>query len=253
LGTVFYVAGGLVAGVRSAAGIVVEPFSYAINSVARPIGHFFAGAVNYSDVVAQNQRLRYELGEAEMNASLGWGESRQLTEMQTALNVPFVGTIPTELSQVTSLSPTNFAATFDIDRGRDDGVLAGMPVVANGGLVGSIISTTPHGATVRLITDVESSVGVTTGTNAPSIVISGQGVNNGLAASQVALTTQMQPGAVLTTDGLSGGLYPMGIPVATVSSLTLSPGSTDYNLKVHPTADLRHLTYVDVVLWEPGT
>jgi cell shape-determining protein MreC len=49
-----------------------------------------------------------------------------------------------------------------------------MPVVANGGLVGSIIATTPHGATVRLISDVNSSVGVTFGNGKTSLVVSGR-------------------------------------------------------------------------------
>jgi cell shape-determining protein MreC len=39
-------------------------------------------------------------------------------------------------AQVTTISPTNFAATVEISKGRDSGILVGMPVVANGGLVG---------------------------------------------------------------------------------------------------------------------
>ena len=38
----------------------------------------FAGAVNYCDVVAQNQRLRYELGQARLQASEQWALERQL-------------------------------------------------------------------------------------------------------------------------------------------------------------------------------
>ncbi len=162
--TILYTTGGVVSGLRTAANLVVTPFSWSINEVARPLGHLFAGAVNYSDVVAQNQKLRYELGQARSQADRAVGARaptrRGLDRAERPLRRRRCSTVA---AQVTTLSPTSFAATVDISKGRDDGVLAGMPVVANGGLVGVIVATTPHGATVRLISDVKSSVGVTFG------------------------------------------------------------------------------------------
>jgi rod shape-determining protein MreC len=250
---VLYLSGGVVSGLRSAANIVTAPFSWTVNEIARPIGHMFAGAINYSDVVSQNQKLRYELGKAELRANEAWAQSRQLEQLSTQLNVPFVGSLPTVAAQVTALSPTNFAATVDISKGRDNGIMVGMPVVANGGLVGTVVGTTPHGATVRLITDVNSLIGVTFGNGKTSLVISGQGVNNGLGATAVPLTSSVRSGTVLSTNGLDGGLYPPGLPVASVSKVTLTPGAATYNLDLHPLADLRDLVYLDVVLWEPST
>jgi rod shape-determining protein MreC len=251
--TVLYSTGGVVSGLRSAANLAVKPFSWSVDAVARPLGHLFAGAVNYSDVVAQNEKLRYELGQARQQANDQWALDRQLQEITTELNVPFVGGLSTVAAQVTTLSPTSFAATIDISKGRSDGVLAGMPVVANGGLVGTVISTTPHGATVRLLSDVNTSVGVTFGQGATSLVVSGRGINNGLQASSVPLATTLRPGTVLSTDGLEGGLYPPGLPVAKVTTISLTPGAATYDVALRPIADLRHLLYVDVVLWEPST
>jgi rod shape-determining protein MreC len=162
-----------------------------------------------------------------------------------------VGSLPTVAAQVTTLSPTNFAATVNISKGRDSGILVGMPVVANGGLVGSVIATSPEGATVRLISDVNSSVGVTFGNGSVSLVVTGRGVNNGLSATSVPLSTPITPGTKLATNGLNGALYPPGLPVAKVASVKLTPGAATYNLVLRPTADLRHLLYLDVVLWEP--
>lgn len=250
---VLYLSGGVVSGLRTAANFITAPFTWTVNEIARPIGHMFAGAINYSDVVAQNQKLRYELGRAELRANEQAALSRQLAELTTQLNVPFVGNLPTVATQVSALSPTNFAATVDIAKGRDNGVLVGMPVVADGGLVGSVITTTPHGATVRLITDVSSLVGVTFGNGKTALVVSGQGVNNGLGATSVPLTSAIRQGTVLSTSGLDGGLYPPGLPVASVSKVSLTPGAATYNLSLHPLADLRDLLYLDVVIWEPST
>ncbi len=251
--TLLYLSGGVVSGLRSAANAVVAPFAWTVNLVARPIGHFFSGAIDYSDVVAQNQRLRYQLGRAEQRANQVWALERQLGQITSALNVPFVGSLPTVAAQVTTVAPTTFAATVDISKGRADGVLVGMPVVGNGGLIGTVIGTGAHSATVRLITDTASQVGVTWGKGTSSLVISGRGVNNALGASSVPLTTSLKPGTILSTDSLQGGLFPPGLPVATVSAVNLTPGAATYDLVVEPSADLAHLLYVDVVLWEPST
>jgi rod shape-determining protein MreC len=250
---VLYATGGVFSGLRTAANAIVSPFSWSVNEVARPLGHFLAGAVNYGAVVSQNEKLRYELGQAQQQESETWSFERQLEQITTQLDVPFVGSLPTVAAQITTLSPTSFAATVDIDKGRNQGLLAGMPVVANGGLVGSVLTTTPNGATVRLISDTSSVIGVTFGKGTIPIVVSGRGVNNGLSATSVPLTASLSPGTVLATDGLEGGLFPPGLPVAKVSTITLTPGAATYNLTLRPTADLRHLSYVDVVLWEPST
>ncbi|MBW4078377.1 MAG: rod shape-determining protein MreC [Acidobacteria bacterium] len=248
-----YITGGVVAGLKSAANAIVNPFSWSVNQIAHPIGHFLAGAINFNDVVAQNQKLRYELGRAELKANQTWALQRQLEQLTSELHVPFVGSLPTIAAQVTAVSPTNFAATVDISVGRDNGVLAGMPVVANGGLVGSVISTSPHGSTVRLITDVNSSIGATYANGKDTLLVTGSGVNNGLGATSVPLTTSISRGTIISTDGLQGGLYPPGLPVAKVTKVTLTPGAATYNLELQPTADLRTLHYLDVVIWEPST
>ncbi len=248
---ILYLTTGVASGLRSGANIIISPFSWAVNTIARPIGHTFSGAINYSDVVAQNQKLRYELGNAEERANEEWAFARQLKQITTQLNVPFVGSIPTVAAQVTALSPTNFAATIEISKGRDSGILVGMPVVANGGLIGRVLSTSTNSATVRLITDTASSVGVTFKSGKTDLIVSGRGLDNGLGATSVPLNSGVGPGTKLQTDGLNGALYPAGLPVATVQDVTLTPGAASYNLTLKPAADLRHLTYLDVVLWEP--
>lgn len=249
---ILYLTTGVSSGLRGGANIVITPFSWAVNTIARPIGHMLAGTVNYSDVVAQNEKLRYQLGKAEERANEGWSYARQLRELTTELNVPFVGSLPTVAAQITTLSPTNFSATVGISKGRDAGVMVGMPVVANGGLVGRVIATTANGATVRLITDTASSVGVTFKSGKTTLIVSGRGLNNGLGATAVPLGTSIAPGTKLSTDGLNGALYPAGLPVASVKTIILTPGAATYNLTVQPTANLRHLSYLDVVIWEPA-
>jgi len=247
-----YQAGGVVSGIKGVTGGILKPFSWTVNEIAQPIGHLFAGVVNYSDVVSQNQQLRTALGQATMQADQNAAAAQTLAQLEALLHLPFVGTTPTQVAQVVSVSPTNFAATITISKGAANGILVGMPVVANGGLVGSVISTTSSAATVRLVTDPNSSVAVTFGSQQVTALLAGRGVNEGLSVSNIPVTDPLSVGQVLVTSAQSGGIVPSGIPVAKVTSLSVTPGSSTYQAVVAPLADLGHLAFVDVLLWEPS-
>ena len=248
-----YVTGGLVAGAKSAAHAVVFPFSWAADFVARPVGHMVAGMVNYSDIEAQNERLRYLLGQATLRADENASAARQLRQLTQALHVPVASTLGTVMAQVTVISPTNFSATVTIDKGQDDGVMQGMPVVADGGLVGRVVAVSSHSSTVRLLSDTGSVVGATFGNGLTSVLISGEGINNPLSVTQIPVTAALGVGSLLSTNGLQGGLFPPGLPVGRVSKLLINPGASSYSVSLTPTANLNNLAYVDVVLWEPST
>jgi rod shape-determining protein MreC len=245
--------GTLVSTLKTAGRIVVTPFSFTIGLVAHPVANLLAGAVNYSTVVHQNQQLRAELGQARMLAAQSAALERQLSQITAVQHLAFVGNVPTTIAQVTANSPTNFAATVTISAGRDEGVLTGMPVVAGGGLIGTVISSSANSSTVQLITDQSSVVACTFGNGTNNVLVYGRGVNNPLTVSSVTLSSALAPGTVLSTNGLEGASFPPGIPVATVTSATLTPGASTWDLSLAPAADLHHLHYVDVMLWEPST
>jgi rod shape-determining protein MreC len=248
-----YVTGGVVAGAKSLAHTVVHPFSWAADFVARPVGHIFAGIANYSDVETQNKELRYQLGHAVLREDQNAVAAEQLRQLTQALHVPVAASLGTVIAQVTVLSPTNFSATVTIDKGQDEGVMNGMPVVADGGLAGRIIATTSHSATVRLLTDTGSVVGATFGAGQTAVLISGEGLNNRLNVSSIPDSAPLGVGNLLSTNGLQGALFPPGIPVGRVTKLLINPGASSYSISVAPTANLNTLAYVDVVLWEPST
>ena len=240
-------------GARSAARAVVMPFAWATDFVARPVGHMVAGMVNYSDLQSQNQQLRFQLGQATLRADENAAAAEQLRLLATTRHVPVASSLGTLTAQVTAESPTNFSATLTIDKGQDEGVMDGMPVVGDGGLVGRIIDTSSHSSTLRLLTDSGSVVGASFANGQTSVLVSGEGLNNPLSVSQIPVTSPLGVGSLLSTDGLQGGLFPPGLPVGRVTKLLINPGASSYSVSLAPTATLNNLSYVDVVLWEPST
>jgi rod shape-determining protein MreC len=231
---------------------VVSPFVAVVHGVTTPVGQAMAGVFNYGDVVAQNHVLSHELAQLHQQQVAAEFEQRQLRDLLALHRLPYLGSLPTVTAQLTAQNLSNFAATIQIDKGSAAGVLDGMPVVGGGGLVGIVTSTTSGGATVTLITDATSSVGVTFGVGYQA-VLHGQGPGRDLAADFVAPGTPIHVGAHVFTNGLQGGLFPPGIPVGTIEQTVAGKGATQQDVQVAPFAQLHGLAYVNVVLWEPGS
>ena len=241
-------------GARSVASDVFAPVRSAVDDVVEPVGSFLAGAVHYGAVRQQNQRLEAEIGQLRQQQASQSYDNESLKQLSSLFNLPFVGSLQTVPAEVTDYGTSDFAATVDIDMGREDGVQLGMPVVGAGGLIGQVVETSHHTATVRLVTDGQSSVDVAYGP-APGAyaVLDGQGAGKPLSAGLIPSNTPLNDGEVFTTSGLQGAEYPGGIPVAKVTSARTGVNSSQETVELQPIADLEHLRYVDVVLWGPAS
>jgi len=237
---------------RNAASRVFAPIRKGVDDVLRPIGNFFAGAVNYGSVAQENAKLQATLGRLRQQQAEQAYEQRQLRQMAALLHLSYLGSLQTVTAQTVTVNVSNFVASIGIDKGTADGVALGMPVVGAGGLVGQVVQAFRHSATVRLLTDGRSKVGVSFGRHATQAVVNGEGSGDPLAVDFVPPGTPMRKGQVLFTNGLAGAEYPNGIPVAFVTSYDTVPGASQMTVVAQPMANLHQLTYVDVVLWEPA-
>jgi rod shape-determining protein MreC len=250
----------ITSGVRSVAADAFSPIRGAIDDIIEPVGSFLAGSVHYGAVRQQNQKLQQEVDQLQGQQASQQDIDQSMQQLSTLLHLPFLQNLQTVPAEVTDYASSDFAVTIEIGVGRDQGVHMNMPVVGtdglvgNGGLVGQVVEDNHNSATVRLITDGQSSVGVRYGTGPGNLaVLSGQGSGKPLVASLIPANTPLSNGSVLVTSGLSGASYPAGIPVARVVSHRNGLTSSEETVTLLPEADLTHLRYVSVVLWGPST
>ncbi len=247
----------LSSGARSVASDAFAPVRTAVDDVVQPIGSFLAGAVHYGAVREQNQRLQQQLDQLNMQRA---GQSyvaqslQQLKQLSSLYHLPCACNLQPVAAEVTDYGTSDFAATVDISVGRADGVNVGMPVIGGGGLVGQVVQAGHHTATVRLVTDGQSTVGVVYGPPPGAYaILDGQGAGKPLSADLVPSNTALTKGEVFVTSGLQEAEFPGGIPVATVTSVHSGNASTQESVTLRPTADLAHLRYVEVLIWGPPT
>lgn len=113
--------------------------------------------------------------------------------------------------------PSPFLHYIIINRGSNDDIQRGMPVVTNQGLVGRIDAVIADAARVQLITDPASSVNVYL-QNAETNAVALGSVTGDVSLDMISQNTVVESGDLILTSGLGGG-YPSDLIIGQVVTL----------------------------------
>jgi rod shape-determining protein MreC len=236
---------------REAVGGVLDPVSGVVGAVTSPVRNAWHGVTDYDDVRAERDELQDRLAELETGEVRESNAERQLAELTEAVQLDFVGDIPTVAARVSSGPRSNFSHAVEIDKGSDDGVVVGMPVAAGAGLVGRVTQVTGSTARVELVTDPEFRVGVRLATTGDLGTARGQGRDDPLVVdSSIGPRVEVAPGTGVVTSGVDRSAFPPGIPIGAVTSTREGSGGLSLELEVDPLVDVEQLSYMSVLQWQ---
>lgn len=221
--------------------------------VTSPIADAWNGAWHYDDVRKENQQLRTTIDDLKGQAAQNADAATQLEQLAALEKLTVVSKIPKVTARVVSGPVSNFEHTIELDKGSDDGLKVGMPVVTGAGLVGRLIQVTSSHSTVRLLTDPDFLVGVRMHTSQEIGILHGTGDGSPLRIdSGLDPKAKVLQGDLVTTSGIDRSIFPAGIPVGRATSANLSPDQLTQVVTVVSLADLGRLFYVHVLLWNPA-
>lgn len=226
----------------------VQDFS---DRVFAPVGDFAGGILHYGDLEAENQRLRTEISDLRGDVYRADDADRERRALLDQLDLPLPEDIPRVDARVVSTGSSNFAFTVEVDKGTRSGVATGMPVVTGAGLVGRITDVSKTRAVVQLLTDKEFSVGIRLGETGDVGVANGTGSLRSMTLDLIDPQTQVGDGDVVVTSGLQQSQFPPGVPVGKVTSKALRPNALQQDVTIEPVVDLRRLTFLTVLQWNP--
>lgn len=141
--------------------------------------------------------------------------------------------------------PSPFLHYILINRGSDDGLRRGMPVVTSQGLVGRIAAVTASAARVQLITDPAISVNVQLPSSGVSAVLVGS-LSGEISLDMIPQDATVQSGELILTAGLGGG-YPPNILIGQVSGVRTRSFELFQTASVQPVVDFSALSIVLVI------
>jgi rod shape-determining protein MreC len=226
------------------------PIISLFNTVKSSVASVWNRYLSLKDAQRENERLKKEIAVLraekvqlhEVVQSLG--RLKKMLAMKNELSGP------SQVAEVVGRGPSPFLQTFYINKGRQEGLQRGMPVLHPDGVVGRVERTSHHYAKVLLLPDPNFAVdcyalrsrvrGILTG-------LSGEGV---CQVKYVARTEDIKPGDILVTSGLDQ-LYPKGLVLGTVSQVVSQTKGNFLYIEVVPAAKLSRLEEVLVLQKRP--
>jgi len=137
-----------------------------------------------------------------------------------------------------------------LDRGTQQGLVLGLPVIDNQGVVGQVTRVFPFTSEVTLLTDKEQAIPVQLLRNGLRSVAYGRGKAGMLELRFTAPNADIQVGDIVVTSGLDG-IYPAGLAVARVTQVENSAAGSFGGVICQPLGGISNNTQLLVLLSTP--
>jgi rod shape-determining protein MreC len=141
--------------------------------------------------------------------------------------------------------PSPFLRYVIINIGSNEGVLPGMPVVTDKGLVGRVDAVIAEAARVQLVTDAASAVNVRMQASDVEAMLIGS-ITGDLSLDNIPQDATIQVGDVVLTSGLGGG-YPPNLLVGQVVSVRKLNSELFQQAAIQPNVEFNRLQFVLVI------
>lgn len=152
-------------------------------------------------------------------------------------------------ARIISKDPGNWYNRFTINKGSHDGILPGMNVVSDNGLVGIVISTSPTSSVVRSIIDDSSSVSGMLTKNYNTCIVSGDLTlinSNLLDVELLSDNTSIADGDEVVTSYISDKFLP-GLLIGYISKVSDTEADLSKHALLTPAVDFEHLSNVLII------
>ena len=247
---------GALHGVQRGTSEVLNPLQEGASRALKPVRDLFgwfgdtiAAKGQVSDLRAERDRLRTDALSAETLQA----ENKRLSDLLQLDGALGLKDYAPKTGRVIFQSPTVWYATIRVDRGSDDGVKVGMPVINEQALIGRVTDVIGGSAKVTLITDQTMKVPARAGGRGVFGIVEPSSVGNptDLVMKFVEPGARLSPGDRVLTRGTepddrTQSLYPVGLPIGQVTRID-NEGTDTQEVHLRPFADMRSLDIVQIL------
>jgi rod shape-determining protein MreC len=223
---------------------VFSPVPKAVNWVGQSASDMYHGYLDMRRSINENVELHRKVVDLTRENLILRQSQGDLARMRSMVNYTEELPVKTSMAQIIMLDTSARFKSVIINQGSDAGIEVNDPIVNANGLIGRVVLTTKDMAKVQLITDNNSAVGCLLERTRRQGVLHGDG-DRAAQLEGVPSLADVQPGDVVLTAGIDG-IYPKGIPVATVSKVEEGKGLTK-PIWVRPAVDFGSIEEVIVL------
>ncbi|NMB21015.1 MAG: rod shape-determining protein MreC [Firmicutes bacterium] len=227
---------------------VLSPFQWSFSRIGGFFQHQVAEVNRWRGLKERNLELEERVSQLEAEVFALRNHRRENEWLREALDFRDEGEYELLVAEVIGRSPSQWESTIVVNKGQAHGVVSGMAVVTNAGIVGTVINSSNYTSTVLLIVDAQSATGgLVQATGDLVLVEGGQMGQTTLAAKPLSRDTKVEVGDVIVTSGLSR-IYPKNLPIGEVVAVESRQYDLSFSAVVDPFVDFTRLEYVLIVM-----
>ncbi len=222
---------------------LVSPLQYMANAPKQLMTWASENIVIRQQLMKENQDFRENelfFHEQVMQLSIVRQENERLRSL---LSSPVRGEIKKMFAEILSVDSDPYSHQVVINRGTNDDVYEGQPVLDEKGIVGQILHVGASSSRVILISDISHAIPVRIQRNGLRLIASGSGQIDRLVHNFVPHSADVKEGDLLVTSGL-GGKYPEGYPVSRVVLVRTDESREFATIYSQPVAQIDRLRYM---------
>ena len=189
----------------------------------------------------ENSRLKVELSQLK-------GVHNNVDEEAANKRLKDMLSLPTSEAQIVYVGNEPFPTHYLLNKGSSDGIKTGQAVVTADGLLGQITSVGSKHSELTLLNNAQTVIPVMVARTGVRSLLYGN--LETLDLRYFPVSADLQKGDVLVTSGMDN-VYPAGIPVASIASITPTSGTPFYKTTTRATANLTSTRSVLILAAKP--
>ena len=212
------------------------PFQDAVSWAAISGESIWNNYIYLVDTKSKNHTLASEVSRLKFLNNKLTEQIKTFHRIEGLLTFSDLSSIEYKAARVIGRDTTNRAHVAIINRGAKDGIVEGAPVFTHHGLVGKVTRVAGSASKVLLLTDVRSAVDALLQESRDRLVV--EGTNRSVLNSRyLSVDAAVNVGDNVVSSGL-GGVYPKGMMIGTVRSISRKEGGLFLEAEVAPSAKL---------------
>lgn len=216
------------------------------------LDNFFNNFNSLKNVLKENKILKSNIEKIESLEAENIELKHQINKLKEELNIEYVLSDYEYLNAtVISRNSLYWYNLLTINKGSKNGIEDGMVVINSTGLIGKVTNISNYSSDVKLITTNDTnnkiSVTITNGDKKLTGLINSYNYDDGnLKIEGISNTETVMVGDLVYTSGL-GGVFPSGILIGRVSSITTDVYDLAKIINVKPSANFDDINYVTIL------
>ena len=225
---------------------ICSPFQKAATFAIKNVQGTFQQYVFLVNLEKENRVLKQKIAELQeenhrmKEMKLTNERMRQLLQFREKNSPSMIG------AEVIGQDPSSWFKSVTIDKGEGDGVKKGMAVISPTGVIGQVLKTAPHYATVLLVTDYNSAIDCIVQRTRAKAIVEGKGENR-CQLKYLLRADEAAVGDVVVTSGLVGN-FPKGLMVGEIKKIDKRGHAVFQYAELVPSVDLTQLEEVFVIM-----